>query len=333
MQRAPHLLGRKRHVELEHPERIEHGVHHRRRRADGAELAAPFDAEKVGLARHALVEAGAHRRQVGRARHGVVHERAGEELAALRIVDRPLAQRLSGALRDAAVHLPLDDHHVDDAPNVVAARDARHLHLARLAIDLHLAHLRTVRPGRRRGRLGRGHEQHAPFLPCGKLAELDRAIGAGDAEAAVAVLEVRRGSLQRLGSQPPAFDDQPPPGRRPPSSLPSPTPPRPPAPPAEPPTNAEREPTLPTPLARSVSPCTIFTFAAGTPSTSVTSCVYEVSSPCPIAWVPEKTVISPCPLTSMSTVSVGSAPVHSRYTDRPRPRSRPARSDACLRAG
>ena len=81
---------------------------------------------------------------------------------------------------------------------------------------------------------------------------------------------------------------------------------------AEPPTKAEREPTLPTPLARSVSPCTIFTFSAGTPKTSVTSCVYEVSSPCPIACVPEKTVISPFALTCMSTVSVGSAPVHSR---------------------
>jgi hypothetical protein len=52
---------------------------------------------------------------------------------------------------------------------------------------------------------------------------------------------------------------------------------------AEPPTNAEREPTLPTPLARSVSPCTIRIFSGATPSTSFTSCVYEVSSPCPIA--------------------------------------------------
>ena len=42
---------------------------------------------------------------------------------------------------------------------------------------------------------------------------------------------------------------------------------------AEPPTNAEREPTLPTPLARSVSPCTILIFSTATPSTSVTSCV------------------------------------------------------------
>ena len=41
--------------------------------------------------------------------------------------------------------------------------------------------------------------------------------------------------------------------------------------PAEPPTNAEREPTLPTPFARSVSPWTIRTLATGTCSTSVMS--------------------------------------------------------------
>ena len=102
---------------------------------------------------------------------------------------------------------------------------------------------------------------------------------------------------------------------------------------AEPPTKAEREPTLPTPFARSVSPCTMRTLSGDTPSTSVMSCVYEVSSPCPIACVPEKTVISPLALTSMSTVSVGSAPVHSRYADSPRPRSLPARAEASRRAG
>jgi hypothetical protein len=42
---------------------------------------------------------------------------------------------------------------------------------------------------------------------------------------------------------------------------------------AEPPTNAEREPTLPTPLARSVSPWMIFMNLVSIPKTSATSCV------------------------------------------------------------
>ena len=41
---------------------------------------------------------------------------------------------------------------------------------------------------------------------------------------------------------------------------------------AEPPTKIEREPALPKPLPRSVSPCTMRTFSIGTPNTSTTSC-------------------------------------------------------------
>src|SRR5207253_3127823 len=83
----------------------------------------------------------------------IIHQRTGEELAAL-VVHRLLVERLSGALRDAAMHLSFDDHVIDDAPDVVAAREARELDLAGFTIDLHLADLRAVRPrrGRRRWR-------------------------------------------------------------------------------------------------------------------------------------------------------------------------------------
>jgi hypothetical protein len=87
-----------------------------------------------------------HHRQVGRARHAVVHERAGEELAALGVIHRLFAQRLSGALRHAAVDLSFDDHVIDDAADVVAARDAHDMHFTGLAIDLDFAGLRPVRP-------------------------------------------------------------------------------------------------------------------------------------------------------------------------------------------
>ena len=58
------------------------------------------------------------RGQIVRARHAVIHERAGDELAIL-VVDRAFEQRLADALRDAAMHLALDDHRIDDGAEIV----------------------------------------------------------------------------------------------------------------------------------------------------------------------------------------------------------------------
>ena len=125
--------------------------------------------------------------------------------------------------------------------------------LAGLRIDLHLADLRAVRPGGRRRRLGRRDaDECCGCLPASSR-QADRAVGAGDARSA------RRGT--RCRRPPPRATSAA-------SSLPRAITLRPAATTADPPTNAEREPTLPTPFARSVSPCTIRTFSAGTPSSS-----------------------------------------------------------------
>ena len=58
------------------------------------------------------------RRQVVGARHGVVHERRGHELAA-EVVDRAFEQRLADALGKAAMDLALDDHRVDQPAEIV----------------------------------------------------------------------------------------------------------------------------------------------------------------------------------------------------------------------
>ena len=58
------------------------------------------------------------RRQIIGARHAVVHERAGHELAVL-VIDRAFEQRLADALRDAAVHLALDDHRIDHRAEII----------------------------------------------------------------------------------------------------------------------------------------------------------------------------------------------------------------------
>ena len=59
------------------------------------------------------------------ARHGVIHEACRQELAGLAVVDDLLHQRLADALRQAAVHLPLDDHRIDHDAAIVGARKVR----------------------------------------------------------------------------------------------------------------------------------------------------------------------------------------------------------------
>ena len=48
-----------------------------------------------------------------------------------------------------------------------------------------------------------------------------------------------------------------------------------------------RDPALPNPVPRSVSPCTMRMRSIGTPNTSTASCAYVVESPCPMPCVAE----------------------------------------------
>ena len=56
-----------------------------------------------------------------------------------RVVGAAFHHRLAEALRDAAVHLALDDHRVDDVAEVVDRDELLDLHLAGVGIDLDLA--------------------------------------------------------------------------------------------------------------------------------------------------------------------------------------------------
>src|SRR5205807_4228294 len=179
-------------------ERIENGVHDRRDRADRAELAAAFDAEEVGPGRHAFIKSIAQRRKLVGARHAVVHKGSGKQLPAVLIVDRLLIQGLADALRDAALDLSFDDHVIDDAADVVATDEARELDLSGLGIEFDLANLGAVGPGRRRGRLGRRYAERLLRLARRELSEPDGAVGAGNPEGAVAILDVARRRLERL---------------------------------------------------------------------------------------------------------------------------------------
>ena len=140
------------------------------------------------------------RHHVG-ARHGVVHEAAGQELAGLAVVDLVLHQRLADALHHAALDLAAHDHRIDDAAEIVdhevavdrrprrsrdRPRPRRHAQplgwLGGVGSKLPVASRPTPnfageRPHRRVGRLG-------------DVDEADRLVGAGDAEAAVLELDV-----------------------------------------------------------------------------------------------------------------------------------------------
>ena len=80
--------------------------------ADGSEPATPDSPAPLtpsGLVVHGTTWwPSAQAAAVVRARHHVVHERRGDELAVL-AVDDLLAEHLAEPLRDAAVDLPLDD--------------------------------------------------------------------------------------------------------------------------------------------------------------------------------------------------------------------------------
>src|SRR5256885_2594159 len=118
--RFPDATGGERHVEVadaERRQRIHHGIGHRGSRGDGSRLAGSLDAERVHRRRR-LGAAQFEEWHVVGVRHRVVHERAGEERAVL-VVDGLLPERLRDALDDASLHHAVDDHRVDDAPQVV----------------------------------------------------------------------------------------------------------------------------------------------------------------------------------------------------------------------
>ena len=106
-------------------QRVEHGVHDRRRRADRAGFADALDAERIGLGRGSSISSEMTFGNVARPRHGIVEKASAQQ--ADRSPDRKqmaLAQRLPEALRDPAVDLPFADHRIDDQAEIVDSGEA-----------------------------------------------------------------------------------------------------------------------------------------------------------------------------------------------------------------
>src|SRR5216117_321298 len=175
---------------------VEHCVHQAGHRAGDPGLAHAFGAERVGLGRHRMIE----EREVvhqERARHRVVHEAAVQQLAAVRVIDRLLAENVAGALGDAALHLSFDDLVVDDVAGVVAGDVADDLGDAGFHLDLDLGDVAAV--GERRPDLLflQVHVEPAGML-AGQRRQRDLAVGALDAVFALQELDVGRRGLQFL---------------------------------------------------------------------------------------------------------------------------------------
>ena len=70
-----------------------------------------------------------------RGRRQIIGERSGENIAGL-VVDDFLKQRVADALRDAAVHLAVGDHRIDDAAGILGDKEFFDVHVAGLDVDL-----------------------------------------------------------------------------------------------------------------------------------------------------------------------------------------------------
>src|SRR5207247_1895221 len=132
-----------------------------------------------------------------RARQRVVHVAAVQQLAAVRVIDRLLAENVAGALGDAALHLSFDDLVVDDVAGVVAGDVADDLGDAGFHLDLDLGDVAAV--GERRPDLLflQVHVEPAGML-AGQRRQRDLAVGALDAVFALQELDVGRRGLQFL---------------------------------------------------------------------------------------------------------------------------------------
>src|SRR5882724_9096733 len=135
LDRAPHQIWRRRHVQFmdaERRQRIKNGVHDGLRCGDAAGLPGSFYAEWIRCGRRRLVQAAGEVRQILRARQRVIHERTTEQLP-LGVERDVLQQRLPDTLCDPAMHLSEGDAWIDQAAEVIRDRVAIEPHHAGLA--------------------------------------------------------------------------------------------------------------------------------------------------------------------------------------------------------
>jgi len=101
-------------------EGVNDSIYDRRRCAHRSRLARALDAKRIGGRRHVVGRERKHRNIAG-AWHGVVHERTGQELPAVGVVDRMLEQRLADSLYDSTMDLALEQERVNGVAEIVGS--------------------------------------------------------------------------------------------------------------------------------------------------------------------------------------------------------------------
>src|SRR5947209_8063110 len=136
------------HVEMAHSEgreRVNHAGHDGRRCADSTGLTNAFHAHGIHV-RGRLRAVEFHPWNVAGARHGIIHERPADELS-LVVINYFFKQRLPQRLHDAALHLSIYQHWIDDFAAVVDGDVALEVNLAGLAVNLHHGDVCAKRKG------------------------------------------------------------------------------------------------------------------------------------------------------------------------------------------
>src|ERR1700731_5132518 len=178
-QRAPHFLGGCGGFDERQTgprQSIVYRVHYGRDRAERAGLAHAFDAERVAVGQGRVVGE-LERAEIAGARHCVILERAGEQLAARLVVDEVLHQRLTDALDDPAVDLSLAEQRVQDPADIVDRDVAGQCDLAGLLVDLDLAAMRPAGECRATGRTEIGPLREAGLDIVRPMPSLERLLG------------------------------------------------------------------------------------------------------------------------------------------------------------
>src|SRR5579863_586060 len=170
-------------------ERVHHAIGDAGRTADRPRFAATFGAQRIGAAGCGIIERDRDRRNFVGPRQAVILKARGEQLA-FGVIGHALIQRLADALRDAAVNLARHQHRIDGDTDIVdrgVAHDARQ---TSLWIDLDLANMRSVRPGRAIGLAFALDAQPPAFFVSGDFEQADALVGADHAESAVAIFDI-----------------------------------------------------------------------------------------------------------------------------------------------
>src|SRR5215469_2755989 len=125
-------------LDAELRQRIDDRIRHSREPRGDAALATASHAEWIGRRRH-LADLGPEQWQHVGPRYRIIHQRAGQKLGRVAVIDTFFAKRLPDPLRYATMALPVDQHRVDRPSAIVDRYVADDLDEAGLRIDLHFA--------------------------------------------------------------------------------------------------------------------------------------------------------------------------------------------------